>query len=199
MEKHIFKSAAFGGFDKQDVANYIEQTSREYAERTALLEQERDGLRAENETLRRDLEAARAEAEEQSSRLKQQQTALEEAASRTARLAELQAQVEALTARVSELEPEAASYRQFRDRIGDIECDARSRAAELERSTYTRLRQATASFREQYRALTAAFGTASSYVTEELRKVEVQMTQLPRSLDQIGAELQSMDETLGDR
>ena len=32
MENNTFKSVAFGGFDKQDVIRYIEQSAREAAE-----------------------------------------------------------------------------------------------------------------------------------------------------------------------
>ena len=35
MENNIFKSVAFGGFDKQDVIGYIERTAREAAEALA--------------------------------------------------------------------------------------------------------------------------------------------------------------------
>ena len=37
MENNIFKSVAFGGFDKQDVIGYIERTAREAAEALAPL------------------------------------------------------------------------------------------------------------------------------------------------------------------
>ena len=109
-----------------------------------------------------------------------------------------QARLEELTAQVESLRPDAESYRQFRNRIGDIECEARSRAAELENATRARLREVTDRFREQYQALAASFDTASAYVTGELRKVEVNLTQLPRALDQIGAELEQLDGTLSD-
>ena len=36
MESNMFKSVAFGGFDKQDVIGYIERTAREAAEALAL-------------------------------------------------------------------------------------------------------------------------------------------------------------------
>ena len=65
-------------------------------------------------------------------------------------------------------------------------------------ATRARLREVTDRFREQYQALAASFDTASAYVTGELRKVEVNLTQLPRALDQIGAELEQLDGTLSD-
>ena len=41
MEQYTIKSVAFGGFDKEDVARYIEQISQE----TEKLREERDALR----------------------------------------------------------------------------------------------------------------------------------------------------------
>ena len=51
MENNTFKSVAFGGFDKQDVIRYIEQSSREAAEVQERLQQENDSLRARIQAL----------------------------------------------------------------------------------------------------------------------------------------------------
>ena len=41
MENNIFKSVAFGGFDKQDVISYIERTAKEASEAQEKLQRER--------------------------------------------------------------------------------------------------------------------------------------------------------------
>ena len=46
MEQYAIKSVAFGGFDKEDVARYIEQISQE----TGKLREERDTLREQAES-----------------------------------------------------------------------------------------------------------------------------------------------------
>ena len=74
-----------------------------------------------------------------------------------------------------------------------------ARAAELENTTKSQLRRTAAEFREQYRLLTAASDTTSTHVNEELRKIEVNLTQLPRALDQIGAQLQELEGVLKDQ
>ena len=51
MENNIFKSVAFGGFDKQDVVSYIEKSAREAAEAQEKLQQENDGLRRESQAM----------------------------------------------------------------------------------------------------------------------------------------------------
>ena len=55
MENYTFKTVAFGGFDKQDVIHYIEQTSKETAERQDQLQQEKESLQTEAERLRSQL------------------------------------------------------------------------------------------------------------------------------------------------
>ena len=52
MDNSAFKSVAFGGFDKQDVIRYIEQSAKEAADAQEKLRQENEALRAEGEALR---------------------------------------------------------------------------------------------------------------------------------------------------
>ena len=47
----MFKSVAFGGFDKQDVVHYIERTAREAAEAQEKLQRENEGLLQESQAL----------------------------------------------------------------------------------------------------------------------------------------------------
>jgi CII-binding regulator of phage lambda lysogenization HflD len=47
-------------------------------------------------------------------------------------------------------------------------------------------------FREQYQVLMSYFESTATHVTSELRKVEVNLTQLPRTMDQPGSELNEL-------
>lgn len=76
--------------------------------------------------------------------------------------------------------------------MGDIECEAHQRAAALEHTTMARMRQASDTFQAQYQAAMATFETASAHVTSELRKIEVTLSQLPRTMDRTGAELKEL-------
>ena len=192
MENYTFKSVAFGGFDKQDVIHYIEQTSKEAAENLEKLRQERDSLQTEAESLRSQVRELQTRLEAESSLREQAQSQLE--AEQTARQ-ELETgrdEAQRLRAELEKLRPEAESYAQFRDRVGDIECDAHKRAAELEADTLAKLRQTVGLFRSQYVTLMSTFESTASHVTAELRKVEVNMTQLPRAMDQAGTELNEL-------
>ena len=106
---------------------------------------------------------------------------------------------EALRTEADGLRKDAAAYVEFRNRIGNIECEAQQRAAKLEADTQAQLRRMAESFRAQYEALTGTFDAAAAHVTAELRKVEVNLTQLPRSLDGVGRELEQLDAILPEK
>ena len=60
MDNHIFRSA-FNGFNRQDVAAYIEKSQKEAAERAAELETQLEALRKSEEALRAELEKCEQE------------------------------------------------------------------------------------------------------------------------------------------
>ena len=174
MEQNAIKTVAFGGFDKEDVARCIEKLSQETdavrSERDALQEQA-DRLTQEAETLREQVQALTAEAE---------------------RLRPLEAETAQLKKELETLRPDAEAHAMLRGQVGAIECEARQRAAELEERSAEKMRKATDLFRQQYQTLMSTFETASVHMTAELRKMEVSLAQLPRTMDQTGAELNQL-------
>lgn len=198
MENYAFKSVAFGGFDKQDVIHYIEQTAKEAAAVQERLQKENEDLQTEADSLRTQVRELQTRLETETALREQAQSELEQ--ERTARqgLEAFKPEAERLASELERLRPEAEAYAQFRDRVGDIECDAHKRAAELEASTTARLRRTVELFRAQYVTLMSSFESTASHVTAELRKVEVNLSQLPRAMDQAGTELNELA-TLLDR
>ena len=203
MENNTFKSVTFGGFDKQDVIHYIEQSAREAAEIQEHLQQENDGLRAQIQ----DLEARIAELEQRAEnaenhcrsleqKLSQERATNQTLAQEKQTLEKEQEKLQTLTDEIQRLRPEAEAYAQFRDRVGDIECEAHKRSAALEAATVARMRQASDAFQSQYQTLMSSFQTTAAHVTGELRKIEVTLAQLPRAMDQPGAELKALQEML---
>ena len=61
--EHIFRTAVVGGFNRQDVLDYIEAATRENREKAAALQKELQALRAERETLRQEKTALEQQAE----------------------------------------------------------------------------------------------------------------------------------------
>lgn len=189
MENNTFRSVTFGGFAKQDVIDYIEKTAKEAADQQEQLQKENDGLREQVESLTARLNGLLLQVDALTKERDQLASQLEQETAARKELEPAKPEAERLTAEVERLRPDAEAYAQFRERIGTIECEARKRAADLESATVTRLEGMVAQFREKYQELTAMFDGTAAHVTGELRKVEVNLAQLPRAMDQTGVEL----------
>ena len=210
MESNTFKSVAFGGFDKQDVIRYIENSAKEHAEELRRLQSERDTLRQNNDTLsahnieltdkcgqlETSLKTLEATHQEQQSELAQLRQKAEALTVETDSLRMKANSVEALKAEIESLRADAEAYRQFRNHIADIEFEARKRAAELEENTHQTLMALVTDFNSKYQQLSSTFDVTSNYVTTELRKIDVMLSQLPRALDQLGTELNTLENSL---
>lgn len=195
MESYSFKSVAFGGFDKQDVVRYLEQSS----EKAAAAQRE---LAAENEMLHRqaadqmeELDRLRVQVEELTEQRDRLREKLETEAAVRADLEPLRAleqEAARLTAERDALKPDAEAYARFRERLGAIECEARKRADDLEEEAAAQTRRTVGEFQDRYQRLVSAFESTAGHVNSELRKIEVMLSQLPRALDQTGTELNEL-------
>ena len=203
MENNTFKSVTFGGFAKQDVIDYIEKTARENAAVVEQLQKESAALQEEVKNLKAQLEGARAqlqglteENEKLTANLAAETALRQELEPFKPQCAQLTEENAGMTAELARLRPDAEAYAQFRERIGAIECEARKRAADLEEATGAQLRRSAETFRAQYDTLMSTFNAAAAHVTAELRKVEVNLTQLPRTMDRVNVELKELDKVL---
>ena len=127
---------------------------------------------------------------------RKQTKAREELSAEMARLAPLEKENAQLKEQVEALRPDAEAHVMLRGQVGAIECEARQRAAELEEHTAGQMHKALDLFRQQYQILMSTFETASSHMTAELRKMEVTLAQLPRTMDQTGVELDRLASAL---
>ena len=193
MESYTFKTVTFGGFDKQDVAHYVEQLTQEHSAALSALQEENAALKEKSSHLEAENRRLRTQADIQAASLSQLSTQAEKLLEEVAALRDYPEKYEALRTEADGLRKDAEAYVEFRNRIGNIECEAQQRAAKLEADTQARLRRMVDSFRAQYEALAGTFDAASAHVTSELRKVEVNLSQLPRALDPVGRELEKLD------
>lgn len=127
-----FRSAAIGGFHRQDVLDYIERMTQENREQTAaferMLEEETAGRARAEEKLSRSEERA-AQAEEAKTALEKELAQVKaRLEKKTAALDEAEACIKDLRRQVSELEPGAESWQRIKDTAGDIEVAAHERA-----------------------------------------------------------------------
>lgn len=193
MESYTFKTVTFGGFDKQDVAHYIEQLTQEHSAALSALQEENAALKEKSSHLEAANCALRTQADMQAASLSQLSAQAEKLQEEVAALRDYPEKYEALRTEADGLRKDAEAYVEFRNRIGNIECEAQQRAAKLEADTQARLRRMADSFRAQYEALAGTFDAASAHVSSELRKVEVNLSQLPRALDPVDRELEKLD------
>ena len=195
MDNYSIKSVTFGGFDKQDVIRYIEETAKAAAATEKELQEKLEQIRIENQELLSRLNSAEKELASLQTRFQdlnlEYSRVKEDAAREAAARLELEP-LKPLQEEVNRLRPDAEAYAQFREKIGAIECEARKRAADLESATIQKLQQNVDLFREQYQVLMSSFESTAAHVTSELRKIEVNLTQLPRTMDQPGSELNEL-------
>lgn len=131
-----FRTAAVGGFQKQDVQAYLEKSAREHQEQIAELRRELSEERSARAVDLEDFEGLKSAAgalKEENDTLRSQVARQEEA------LKELQAKCEALENQLTgsqvELErlgPAAASYEAIKNRTASIELEAHGRAQVIE-------------------------------------------------------------------
>ena len=195
MDNYSIKSVTFGGFDKQDVIRYIEETAKAAAATEKELQEKLEQLIVENNELRSRLDSTEKELASLQTRFQNLNLEYSQVKDDAAREAAARMELEPLKTlqeEVDRLRPDAEAYAQFREKIGAIECEARKRAADLESATIQKLQQNVDLFREQYQILMSSFESTAAHVTSELRKIEVNLTQLPRTMDQPGSELNEL-------
>ena len=203
-----FRTAAFGGFHRQDVTDYIANMAKENSDRVAALEQERDQLKKELENR----EAQEAELTALRDRCAKLEADKEAQAARLAELEALAADRETLAGRVEELEGQAGEYSDLKQHIAGIELDAHRRsdqlleesrrkadaivaqanggAAEIRRQAEEQLLALT----HRYEELLRAFEVAAGHVKGELRKMDVAVGQLPLAFNHLSNGLRELKE-----
>ena len=185
---HPFRSAALGGFNRQDVLDYLEKTSAENAQRQQELQQKLEA--AEEERGR--LAARTGEQEEQMAILQRERDSLqqqleqvkqalaagqdrEEAQERE--LAGLRRERDALKTRVEALEPEAAAYEAVKERTAGVELEAHCRAQKIvdqadgqARELRRNMEQWVSRVEREYDALRSEVESTVSHAADQLEK-----------------------------
>lgn len=178
--EQTFKSAVFGGFDREDVVRYIEKTAQETQERIGTLESEKENLLRDSAALRSALDEMTAARDELSTQLgaAEEAKALDAQALADARveletlrdsLARLTAEHGALQREVETLREQAGEYDAVKAHIADIELSARARADALEADTRRRMRETLAECRGRCEEVFVSLRTACTDAAAQLR------------------------------
>lgn len=199
MENYSFKTVAFGGFDKQDVARYLEQSSEKAAAEQRRLEKEIEDLRRQAAEQAEKVEQLESEVGRLSVQRDWLQSQLDtESAARKdlESLRSLEQDIAQAKAEADALRPDAEAYARFRERLGAIECEARNRADHLEDAAADQTRRTMNAFQSQYQDLMELFHAASGRVTQELQGIQAALAQLPRNMDETEAALNALAASL---
>lgn len=130
-QKMQFRSAGFGGFNRQDVLNYIEETAKESNQKWEELCTQYEAAQEEMDALNRALSLSREREETLQDQLDELTKEKENLLARVKKLEPLQAQVTLLHSRVELLTPDAEAYAGLKNQISEIELEARQRAAAI--------------------------------------------------------------------
>lgn len=188
-----FRTAAFGGFHKQDVLNYLERSARDHAEKVSGLQKDlgeaREGRAALEEAyaaLQKGLTAMEEENDRLARELAQREAELHQAMTRGETL---EAQLTALQVEVERLDSAASSYEAIKGRTASIELEAHSRAQAIEEEGRRKARLAKEDILKWFDELQGAYARMRSDVDatlgqtlRELEKAGQTMTGLSRSI-----------------
>lgn len=140
-EKERFRRA-LGGFDRRDVAHYIEKSAKEYQEKIDALQAQLEQERKEKAALAEELEGLRSQSGDLAEQEGHVRASLEESThSLTLLRGELQTtrghlsitkkELRDLQAKVAQLEPMARQYEILKDRVATVELDSHRKAQEV--------------------------------------------------------------------
>ena len=204
MENNTFKGSLFGGFNREDVIDYIKKTSAESTARIESLEGDIDKLCAQEQELRTQVSTLRGE----NDRLTQEHsdTAAERDTLRAAldtandELTALRAEAEALRAENAslraendKLRPMAEQYSTIKEHLAGIELDAHQRAEEYERGVHERLATMIGDCRAHCDSVLSTLGNTCINVTGELRRAENSISSLPAAFNELRAGLEKLE------
>lgn len=191
-----FRTATFGGFQKQDVMNYLERSAKEHAEKLAALQKElaQEKLDRDGETQRAASLAERVSAlEEENRRLASQLADKADQLRRTEEEREdLQALNDQLQDQLDKVLPAATAYEAVKDRTASIELEAHGRAQAIEREGRERAQKHQDQVKEWFARTRQAY--------ERLRSdLAAASAQLAQELDRAGRSIQDLTSGLSDR
>ena len=205
MESNTFKGSLFGGFNREDVIDYITKTSAESTARIEALEADVDKLCAQEQELRAQVSTLRGESrtltEERDAAAAERDTLRAALDTANDELTALRTEAEALRAEnaslrseTDTLRPLAEQYSTIKEHLAGIELDAHQRAEEYERGVRERLSTMIGECRSHCDGVLATLGETCANVSNELRRAEVSVSTLPAAFNTLRAGLEKLEE-----
>lgn len=200
---HPFRSAALGGFNRQDVLDYLEKTSaenglrqRELQEKLEAAQEECRQLTARTTEQEEQLAILRRDRDNLNQQLEQVQGALEESQgqgeAQEEELAALRRERDEWKAKAEALEPDASAYGILKERTAGVELEAHRRAQ-------TVLDQADAQAKELRRNMEQWMDRVEREYDALRSEVEATVSHAADKLEKAGKCLQQVSELLADQ
>jgi len=187
-----FRGAAFGGFNRQDVMEYLERTAKEHAEGMAQLRAQLEQAQQECGELRAQLE----QAQEQTKLLTEERDRI---AQENEQLPRLQEEADALRSRVARLEPDAQAYAAIKERAAGMELEAHRRAQQIVDDArgeagdiHRQMEQWLGRFGREYEELCAQVDATVAHAAGELDKVRVSLDGISQCMERQNGALNGM-------
>ena len=198
-----FRSALFGGFNRQDVLTYIETAARSHAEELEALRQELEQTQKDLEEARTKAVTAQAESERLAPRAAQMEKSTAELEEKRSGLAAAEQELKELRARVAMLQPKADAYEAVKDKTAGIELEAHQRAkqvvAEAQKEAdalRVRTEQWLSKVRGSYERLRTDVEASITHTAGELERAGKAVADLNREFREHDAAMQALTETL---
>ena len=208
---HQFRNAAIGGFNKQDVLDYLELLAKENREQVQSLQEalhnsqtqchqlmeQGSQLNTSNAQLTQERDALQQSAAQAQAELAQ---CKEELAALRAQLTESQQANQQLQQQVDQLRPHAEAYHAIKERAAGMELDAHRRAQGIldeAKEESNRLRSQVQQWMhkvsQEYEDLRSQIDSTVSHAAHELGKVEEALGQISQKLGDQDGVLNALD------
>ena len=205
-----FRTSTFGGFQKQDVLNYIETSNQEHrekleavrrelaeaeaakaaqAEEIAAAQAQTEAKEKELQALRGELAAAHKEAEERKLEISLLEEELEKAKQR---LADTEARLKESEEKLAKAGPAAAAYEKVKDRTAGIELEAHCRAQAVQAEAEERIRKTRAEVEQWLNRVQGNYGRLRADMDAAVSRACGELDQVRQTLEQISGELDKL-------
>lgn len=167
-EEVVFRNATFGGFNRKDVMEYISAATKRYQEEVRQLQEEAEQTREQLQQLLEENDRLRSQLSELEDHNNQQTVLQELKATCEAKLAETQA---AYQKELALYKQDAKYYRIMRDRVGQIEMDARIHAIAVEKEADERAAQTVSSAQAKYDDIIGSIRTEAEALRSRINEL----------------------------
>lgn len=196
-----FRGAAFGGFNRQDVLNYVEASALEHAQQLEQIQRELKGAQqkcAAQASALAEAEKSEKQRTEELSRLSGELEAVRGTlAEKTASLATAQREMQALREKIGELEPGAEAYARIKERTATIELEAHLRAQRVLDEAGGRVKKSQAQLQDWLHRVQASYDQLCTDMETTVSHISGELGRLQKILGGVNGEFAAHDDALG--